>query len=95
MSRLDYEDVKEKLADLWDEAVSTRQPIVIRRPGKEDIAIIAADELSAYMETAHLLSAPKNARRLLGAIERSQRGEGVRMTMEEIKGKFPLDGAGS
>jgi antitoxin YefM len=92
VSSVSYEEAKERLESLWDTAVSTREPIRLHRPGKEDIAIIAADELAGYMETAHLLSSPENARRLLAARERADRGEGTPMTIEEITRRFPLDG---
>ncbi len=95
MSTVTYKKAKEDLDRLWDETVSTREPIVVQRRGKEDIAIIPADELAGYMETAHLLSSPANAKRLLAAIERSRRGEGTRLTLEEIKKKFRPNGVDS
>jgi antitoxin YefM len=87
MSSATYKEAKEDLDKLWDQAVSTREPIVIESDGKESIAIIAADELAGYMETAHLLSSPKNVHRLLNALDR-QSGEGLAITLEELKRQF-------
>lgn len=36
------------------------------------MALIAAEELEGLLETAHLLRSPRNAARLLSALERAQ-----------------------
>lgn len=68
-----YTQARAELARLCDEAVSTREPIIIRRRSREDVALVAADELRSLIETAHLLRSPKNAERLLRALERARR----------------------
>lgn len=68
-----YTQAREKLATLLDEVTSTRETVVIRRRGAEDVALIAADELRSVMETAHLLRSPANAERLLRALARARR----------------------
>ena len=80
-----YTDARQNFAELLDRAVNDREVITITRRGSEDVALIAADELSSLMETAHLLSSPKNARRLFEALEESKRGEGVEMTVDELR----------
>lgn len=60
------------LARLCDEVASTRQPMLIRRPGGEDVALISAEELASLTETAHLMRSPANAQRLLRALLRAQ-----------------------
>jgi antitoxin YefM len=40
------------------------------------VALIPADELSGLMETAHLLRSPANAKRLLTALQRTERKKG-------------------
>lgn len=61
------------LGRLCDEAVSTREPIIITRQGAEDVALVAVDELRSLVETAHLLRSPANAERLLAALDRARR----------------------
>jgi antitoxin YefM len=68
-----YSHARAHLAALCDEAISTREPIIIHRRGADDVALIAADELRGWMETAHLLRSPKNAERLLEAIAQARR----------------------
>lgn len=56
-----FSRARKTLGRLCDEAVSTREPIIIMRRGTEDVALVAADELRSLMETAHLLRSPANA----------------------------------
>lgn len=70
-----YTQAREKLAALLNEVTSSREPVVIRRRGAEDVALIAADELRSLMETAHLLRSPANAERLLRALARARRSK--------------------
>ncbi len=67
-----YTHARAHLAALCDQVTSTREPIVIRRRGSEDVALVAAAELRGLMETVHLLRSPKNAERLLTALVRAQ-----------------------
>jgi antitoxin YefM len=67
-----YTHARAHFAALCDEAISTREPIIIHRRGTEDVALIAADDLRGLMETAHLLRSPKNAERLLTALARAR-----------------------
>lgn len=50
---------------LMDQVADDREPIVIRRRGKDPVALIAADDLESLVETASLLRAPADVRRLM------------------------------
>tara|TARA_Y100001960_G_scaffold317206_1_gene385211 strand:- start:833 stop:1123 length:291 start_codon:yes stop_codon:yes gene_type:complete len=67
-----YTQARAELASLCDEVASTREPVIIRRRNAEDVALVSADELASLLETAHLLRSPKNAARLLAALNRAQ-----------------------
>jgi antitoxin YefM len=67
-----YTHARANFAALCKEAISTREPIIIRRRGAEDVALVAAAELRGLMETAYLLRSPKNAERLLAALAQSR-----------------------
>ncbi len=86
-----YTQARANLAALWDKVTDDREVVVIQRRGAEDVALIAADELAGLMETAYLLQSPKNAERLLRALERSLRGEGTPQTVEELKAEVGFD----
>jgi len=66
-----YTDARARLAELCDRAVQDRETVVIRRRGVPDVALIAADELASLRETAYLLRSPRNAERLLTALNRA------------------------
>ena len=75
MGNTTYSHLRENLAELWDRVEDTQEPIIVRRRGHQDMALIPADELESLRESAYLLRSPKNARRLLEAIARSVQGE--------------------
>ena len=66
-----YTHARANFKALLDEAADSREPVIIHRRGGDDVAIIAAEELRSLLETAHLLRSPKNAERLLRALERA------------------------
>lgn len=87
-----YTKARERLAALMDQATDTREPILIRRRGREPVALIAADELAGWLETAHLLRSPNNEQRLLEASQRAARGEGESMDIDLLRMRLGLAG---
>ena len=67
-----YSNARANLAALLDQVATDREIVIINRRGAEDVALVAAKELSSLVETAHLLRSPENARRLLKALHRAQ-----------------------
>jgi antitoxin YefM len=67
-----YSHAREKLKSLMDRTVDDREVVIVRRRTGGDVAMIAADELSSLVETAHLLRSAKNAQRLLTALTRAR-----------------------
>lgn len=63
-----YTEARANFAKLCDRVTQDRETVIIKRRGAEDVALIAADELSSLEETAYLLRSPENARRLLTAL---------------------------
>ena len=70
-----YTDLRENLASYLDRVIDDREVVVIKRRGARDVAMIAADELAGYLETAHLLRSPANARRLMQAVAESKQND--------------------
>lgn len=79
-----YTQARAQLASLMDEVTNNREIVIIQRRGAEDVALIAADELTSLQETAHLLRSPANAERLLTALARARRGEGALQSLDEF-----------
>jgi antitoxin YefM len=64
-----YTSFKRKMKSYLDEATSGKSPLYVKRASGGNIVILAESEYSSIMETLHLLKSPKNATRLLRAIE--------------------------
>ncbi|TAL17310.1 type II toxin-antitoxin system Phd/YefM family antitoxin [bacterium] len=86
-----YTDARAHLAEYMAKAESTRETVIISRRGREDMALLAASELSSLMETAHLLRSPKNAERLLSALARSREESSQPTSIEELKKALGFD----
>jgi len=67
-----YSQARANLAKLCDEVVDNQRIVIISRRGRHDVALISADELSGLLETIHLLRSPRNAERLLTALDRAK-----------------------
>lgn len=87
-----YTGARRNLAALMDQVTDTHEPVLIRRRGKEPVALIAAEDLSSWMETNYLLRSPENARRLKEAIARADAGQGELLGVAELRQKLGLTG---
>ena len=85
-----YTQARARLATLIDQVIDSRDPIVIRRRGREPVALIAAGELAGWMETAYLLRSPKNARRLLEADKRVAGSRGEPLDVERLRRRLGI-----
>ena len=90
-TEMTYADAREKLDDVFDQVIDTREPAIIRREGGRDVALIAADELEGLMETAHLLRSPKNAQRLLNAYRDAKAGKGEPQSLADLRRDVGLE----
>ncbi len=86
-----YSELRSNLAHYLDEATSSHSPVIIRRRGREDVALIAAAELNSLLETAHLLRSPRNAARLNNALEKALAGEGVPESAQQLASELNLE----
>jgi len=86
-----YTQARAHLAEFLDEVVDNRETVVIKRRGREDVAMIAASELSSILETAYLLRSPKNAERLMRSLESTRRGQGERASIEDLRREYGLE----
>jgi len=86
-----YTQARANFAKLLDEVTKNRETIIINRRGAEKVAMIAESELSGLLETAYLLRSPKNAARLLTALERALKGRPKPMTIDKLRLEVGLD----
>jgi antitoxin YefM len=87
-----YSKLRAELASVLDRVTEDREVVTVHRRGAEDVALIAADELSSLMETAHLLRSPKNGRRLTKSLKRAERGAGRSYLVEELSAEAGVQG---
>ena len=86
-----YTHARASLASLIDEVTKNKEVVIIQRRGSEDVAMINADELAGILETAHLLRSPKNAERLLSALDRVRRGSGSPQTINDLRNEIGVE----
>ena len=70
-----YTSLRQNLSSVLDRVVDRQETVIVRRKGARDVALLPATELAGLLETAHLLRSPRNARRLLTALHRAERGK--------------------
>lgn len=80
-----YTSLRENLASVLDQVVDQQETVIVRRRGSRDVALVPASELAGLIETAHLLRSPRNARRLLAALRRAERGKQKPATIAELR----------
>jgi antitoxin YefM len=93
-SEVTYTAARAKLAALCDEVAHGREPVIIRRRGSEDVALVSAAELRSLTETAHLLRSPRNAERLLKALRRARRRKGTPQAVRQLRRALGLETRG-
>ena len=86
-----YTNARAKLASLLNSVSEDHEIIIINRRGGTDVALIAANELSSLMETAHLLRSPKNVERLLSTLKRAKERTLKPKTVESLRQELGLD----
>jgi antitoxin YefM len=87
-----YTEARQNLARLLDRVSENREVVYITRRTRQRVALVAADELSSLLETAHLLRSPRNASRLLAALRRALKRTGRPKTVAELRHELDLAG---
>jgi antitoxin YefM len=85
-----YSHLRENLAEIWDTIEDSREAVIVERRGHETLAILPADELASLEATAHLLQSPRNAVRLLTALQRALKGSSAPIGLEELRRELNL-----
>jgi len=88
---ISYSKARAELARLCNKVAEDHEVVYITRRSKPDVALISAEDVSSLLETAHLLRSPKNARRLLTALNRALAREVSTSSLEELKREVGLD----
>lgn len=86
-----YTQARANLASLCKDVTDNNNVVFIHRRGHESVALIAASELESLMETAHLLRSPKNADRLITALNRARTQTENPQSVEDLRREVGLE----
>lgn len=78
MDAISYTAARENLAATMDKVCQDHAPVVITRNRDQAVVMLSLEDFEALEETAYLLKSPKNAKRLLEAIETLNSGKGLK-----------------
>jgi antitoxin YefM len=92
MGSTSYSNLRENLAAIWDKVENSQEAVIVERRGHQTMAILPAEELVGLRETAHLLRSPRNAARLLTALQRALRGQTKSIALEDLRAELGLSG---
>lgn len=90
MIQTTYSKARANLANLCNQVSEDREIVLIKRRNAEDVALISSSELSSLLETAHLLRSPKNAERLLTALNRALTRSELPQQIDDFKKEIGL-----
>ncbi len=83
MDAISYTNVRANLAQTMDRVCEDHEPLIITRNRQQSVVMISLEDYKALEETAYLLRAPKNAKRLLDAVASLESGQGQERSLTE------------
>ena len=90
LSQTTYDRAFKNFEQIYDEVISTREPVVVSREGYESVSVIPTDELNRMIETIYLFQSHENAIRLLDALQRAKKRTNKPQTLDELRNNFGL-----
>jgi antitoxin YefM len=83
MDTITYTAARAKLAQTMDRVCDDHEPLIITRSRQQSVVMMSLEDFKALEETAYLLRAPRNAKRLLEAISSLEGGDGKERRLAE------------
>jgi len=78
-----YSNFRQNLKAHLDGIVNDQKPLYVTRANGEDVVVLSKSDYEGLQETYYLMSSPKNAERLLEALEQANKGLGVKRNLIE------------
>jgi antitoxin YefM len=75
MIAANYSEFRNELKNYLDNVEFNNETLIIKRGSGKGTVLISLDEYNSIMETLHLLSSKKNAKRLFESIEQMKTGK--------------------
>ena len=83
MIAANYSEFRKDLKHYLDNVENNHETLIIKRGAGKGTVLISLEEYNSIMETLHLLSSKKNAKRLFESIEQVRSGNTVRHDLIE------------
>jgi len=83
MIAANYTEFRTALKDYLDSVENDKETLIIKRKSGKGAVIISLEEYNSIMETLHLLSSKKNAKRLFDSIDQMNSGKTVQHDLIE------------
>ena len=83
MDAISYTAARANLAKTMEKVCNDHTPIIITRKREAAVVMLSLDDYQALEETAYLLRAPANSRRLLESIAELESGKGTERELIE------------
>lgn len=77
MKAISYTAARQNLAKTMEQVCQDHSPVIITRKTNDAVVMMSLDDYTALQETAYLLRAPKNARRLIESVTQLENGKGA------------------
>ena len=78
-----YSNFRQNLKAYLDDVVNDQKALYVNRDNGEDVVVLSKSDYEGLQETYYLMSSPKNAERLLEALEQANKGLGVKRDLIE------------
>jgi len=83
MIAANYTEFRTSLKGFLDSVENDKETLIIKRKTGKGAVIISLEEYNSIMETLHLLSSQKNAKRLFESIEQMKSGKSTQKKLIE------------
>ncbi len=83
MDAISYTAARSNLAKTMEQVCEDHAPVIITRKKAPAVVMMSLEDFEALQETAYLLRAPENARRLLESVAELERGGGQERSLKE------------
>ncbi len=78
-------ELKRDMKHILDQSIATKEPVIIKRPHGQDMALIALSEYESLKETAYLLGNKANAQHLAESIQQLDDGRIIKKQFEDLE----------
>lgn len=83
MDAISYTAARTKLAKTMERVCEDHSPVIITRNKAQSVVMMSLEDYEALQQTAYLLRAPRNARRLLESVVELEQGGGKERDLTE------------